>query len=83
MRMNITEHYFPDHVFTHNERLNRLRSRGWAVYGLDAPQIGLAAILYTIMIRDEHNCYVPCAHFLAEFEGSGIALECLKKIKLW
>src|SRR4051794_24135508 len=71
-------------VFAHPEHLKTLRTRGWlSIMDATHDTNWLGWLLYTIMVRDEHNCWVPCAHFLTEKEDADIIVECLKQLKRW
>ncbi|KAN0083307.1 hypothetical protein V8E54_002395 [Elaphomyces granulatus] len=34
--------------------------------------------LYTLLVRDEHSSWIPCAHFFTKLLEAGIIVECLE-----
>lgn len=39
--------------------------------------------LFTVVVRDEHRRWIPCAHMLSEYEDGDIVEAFLRKIKQW
>ena len=71
-------------VFAHPDRIKTLRLRGHLTL-MDATHETnwLGWLLYAIMVRDEHGCWVPGGHFLTEKEDGDIIAEALKVFKQW
>lgn len=71
-------------VFAKEHRLDSLRSRGYLSLMDSTHKTNyLGWYLYTILIRDEHDSGIPCAHILTDGEDSQILAAGLRMIKQW
>ena len=72
-------------VFARPERLQKLRRHGSTLVSMDSTHkmCFLKWYLYTLMVRDSHGSSIPCGHFLADGEDSGILCLALKQFKAW
>ena len=71
-------------VFAHPSRLHILKRRGWftqfdATHKLN--QWGHN--VFSFLVRDEYNVWIPTAHLVVEHENGEIIAEGLKHIKQW
>lgn len=71
-------------VFTNPARLLTLEWRGWfvqfdATYKLNR----WSHNMFSFLVRDEHNVWIPTAHLVVERENGEIIAEGLKHIRRW
>jgi hypothetical protein len=71
-------------VFQQCHRLEKLRCHGRLVLMDSTHKTNLLGwYLYTLMVRDRYDNYIPCAHLLTDGEDSNILSAALCTIKRW
>ena len=72
-------------VFAHPTRLMTLQRRGWFMAQFDATYKlnRWGHNMFSFLVRDEHNVWIPTAHLVVERENGEIIAEGLRQIKQW